>query len=273
MNTFLTFFQVLKFRNEALFYFGALCLAAACLFLLLSQFTSVTVFQVNAWYKPLKFALSTCSLVWAMAWYMHHIPHFNPKYVNWLFIALLAFEITYIAYMAAIGQKSHFNVSTTFHAVMFSLMAVAATFVTLLVAYVGFLFFITPNLTLPNHYIWSIRLGIFIFVIFAFQGFAMGAKMSHSIGADNHNSNLFILGWSNQYGDLRIAHFIGMHALQLLPLLSFYLLRSTKLTFLCAFLYLALASFTYYMALKGKPLLSANKLKQHHVFHHTTKIL
>jgi NO-binding membrane sensor protein with MHYT domain len=95
-------------------------------------------------------------------------------------------------------------------------------------------------------------------VVFAFEGFAMGARLSHSVGAVNDNSNWFIVGWSKTVGDLRVAHFIGMHALQVLPVLSFYVLKSTRATILVAFVYALLAVFTLVQALQGKPLLGTN---------------
>jgi hypothetical protein len=92
-------------------------------------------------------------------------------------------------------------------------------------------------------------------VIFSFQGFAMGSRLSHSVGAINDNSNWFIVGWSTTVGDLRIAHFIGMHALQVLPLLAYFLLKNVPLTISLSILYVLLAVYTLVQALQGKPLL------------------
>lgn len=80
--------------------------------------------------------------------------------------------------------------------------------------------------------------------------------MSHTIGGPDGGAGIPILNWSKKFGDPRIAHFIGMHALQVLPVLSYYLLRNTQLTIFVSLLYLALAVFTLVQALKGKSLFS-----------------
>ncbi len=247
------FILQLKFRNETLFYYGLACLAIAIVCLVMTKVSSTQVYNVNAWYKPFKFAFSTFTFAWAMAWYCHYLPSFPIHIFNWTVIFLLSFEIIYIAIMAAQGLTSHYNVSSPIYSLLFSAMALAATLVTLYTAYVGLLFFTSEFPALPRHYLWAIRLGILIFVVFSFEGFLMGGRLSHSVGLENDNSNLFILGWSKLVGDLRVAHFIGMHALQVLPLLSFYLLRDTKLTLLAGLLYGALALFTLLQALNGKP--------------------
>jgi hypothetical protein len=89
----------------------------------------------------------------------------------------------------------------------------------------------------------------------------MGSRMNHSVGAINDNSSLWILGWSKTVGDLRVSHFIGMHALQLLPLLSFYVFKNTKITIIISIFYGLLATSTLVQALNGKPLITQNKLK------------
>jgi hypothetical protein len=250
----ITFLQQVKDRNDTLFYFGVICLLLSILFFVFTKTTSTQVYGVNAWYKPLKFALSTFTYAWAMAWYCSYLPNFNVKLFNWTVIILLGFEIAYIALQAGKGQLSHYNTSTPMHSLLFSMMAIAASLVTLYTAYVCMLFFNGSFDNLPDYYVWSIRLALILFVIFSFEGFAMGARLSHTVGALNDNSSLFVLGWSKTFGDLRVAHFIGMHALQVLPIVSYYLLKNTKMTIAFSVLYGLLALTTLIQALRGKSL-------------------
>jgi hypothetical protein len=255
----LSFTRELKIRNEQLFYFGLVCLAFAVVFLILTRLTTTKIQGVNAWYKPFKFSVSIGLFSWTIGWYCHYLSDFNTTLFNWTVIVLLGFEIVYIVFQAKKGQLSHFNISTPTHSMLYSLMGLAATVVTLYTAYVGILFFTQSFPNLPNYYVWAIRLGILIFVLFSFEGALMGSRMNHSVGGVNNNSNWLIVGWSKTVGDLRVSHFIGMHALQLLPLLSFYIFKTTKATVIISLIYAFIATATLVQALKGKALFNPKK--------------
>ncbi len=248
------FLEQLKTRNASLFYFGVICVVLAGLSLALTWLTDTQVFNVNAWFKPFKFAVSTWLFVWAMAWYCAYLPSFNVQLYSWTVITLLTFELGYITLQASKGQLSHFNISTPVYAGLYSTMAIAITIVTLYTGYVGFLFFQHDVVELPQAYLWGIRFGIMIFVIFAFEGFVMGSRLTHTIGGPDGSTGLPVVGWSTKFGDPRIAHFVGMHALQILPLLAWYIVRSTRGVITLSVLYGMLAVFTLVQALQGKPL-------------------
>ena len=258
----LNFIQELKFRNESLFWFGLLCLSLSIIFLVLSKITSTQVNGVNAWFKPFKFAVSIWLFSWTMALYCDYLSDFNVTPFNWTVITLFGFELIYIIFQASKGQLSHFNISTPTHSLIYSLMGLIAVLVTLYTAYIGLLFLTQSFPNLPNYYIWSIRLGILIFIVFSFEGGLMGSRMNHSVGAINDNSNWWILGWSKTVGDLRVSHFIGMHALQILPLLSFYIFKNTKATIVISIIYGLLATTTLVQALNGKPIFTKNEQKE-----------
>lgn len=243
----------LKQRNELLFYFGGCCFLLAAIFILLTVVTSAKVMGVNAWYKPFKFALSIAVYVWTMAWLIAYLPSFNHSMFAWCVVGLLGFEILYIALQAGRGQLSHFNNSSPLYTGLYALMGLAATAVTLYTAYIGVLFFRGTFPQLPGYYLWGIRLGIAVFVCFSFQGAMMGARMAHTVGAPDGSVGLPVVNWSLTNGDLRIAHFVGMHALQVLPLLSYYVLKNTRLTIIAGMIYALLAVFALWVALQGRP--------------------
>ncbi len=245
----------IKSRNETLFYFGLICFLLCLLFLIFTKTSTTQVHGVSAWNKPIKFAISLAIYSWTMAWYCHYLPFFHLNLFNWTVVIMWSFEIIYIAFQASKGQLSHYNLSTPVYSILYSMMAIAATVVTLYTAYIGILFFKYDFPDLSIHYLWAIRLGIIIFVVFSFEGFAMGSRLNHSVGALNDNSNWFIIGWSKTVGDLRVAHFIGMHALQILPLLSYYVLKNTKYTVGLSIIYGLLALYTLIQAINGKPLI------------------
>ncbi len=255
-----TFLNALRLRNEPLFFFGLICFGLAVVFLLLARFSSGQVMGINAWVKPTKFAVSLAIYAWTMAWFCHDLaPSFAIKPFNYTVISLLGFELVYIAWQAGRGQLSHFNVSSPAYAGMFALMGIAITIVVFYTAYVGILFFSRDFPNLPDYYVWSIRIGIALFVIFSLEGFAMGGRLAHTVGGADGGPGLPLMNWSTRYGDLRVAHFIGMHTLQVLPLLSFYLLKDLRMTVFVGVLYAVLAGFTLWQALGGRPLAAAGR--------------
>lgn len=249
----LNFIENIKSRNELLFYVGLTYFAFALLFFLFTKISQTQVSGINAWYKPFKFALSIGIYIWTMAWYCYYLPSFNINLFNWVNIGLFGFEIVYIIIQAARGQESHFNLTSLVYRMLFLGMAVAATLITLYTAYIGVLFFQNDFPNLPSYYVWAIRLGVFIFVTFALEGFAMGARQTHSVGDAVATISLPLVKWNMTAGDLRVAHFIGMHSLQIIPLLSFYLLQNTKAVFIVSVIYLKLAILTLVQALQAKP--------------------
>ena len=253
MNTMNYFFEALKYRNPTLFYFSLICLVSAVIFLVLTRISAVQLSGVSIWNKPFKFALSIGIYAISMSWYCYYLPSFNTHTFNWTIIILFGYEIIYIVIQAFRGQKSHYNLSTRLYATLFQLMGLSAVIVTLYTGYVGFLFFVNDLQSLPQAYLWGIRLGIIIFVIFSFEGALMGSRMSHSVGGEDGGVGISVLNWSKKHGDLRIAHFIGMHALQVLPFLAFYLLKNTVTIFIVSAFYGLLALYTLIQALSGKP--------------------
>jgi hypothetical protein len=85
---------------------------------------------------------------------------------------------------------------------------------------------------------------------------------AHTVGAADGGPGLPGTGWSREHGDLRVPHFLGLHALQALPLLALALRRSrwseqqrTRLVGSAAVSYAGLVALLFWQALRGQPLL------------------
>jgi hypothetical protein len=69
----------------------------------------------------------------------------------------------------------------------------------------------------------AIRYSILIFLAGNAIGGYMLARGSHTVGAGDGGPGLPFVNWSTIGGDLRIAHFIAIHAIQIVPLFAYIL--------------------------------------------------
>ena len=250
------FLTELNRRNKLLYWYGAFNFIAVLICIFLIQITSVKVLGINAWIKPMKFYLSIGIFVWTMAWLMYYLQMpAKSKFYTWMAIIVFSFESFVISWQAANGRLSHFNVSTPLYSWLFSFMGIAITVLTIWTSYIGYLFFKKKSFDLPSAYLWGIRLGIIFFVVFAFEGGIMAALLRHTMGAPDGGIGLPVVNWSREHGDLRIAHFFGMHALQLFPLFGFFIAKNKNTVFLFSAVYFSWVTFLLIEALFSHPLL------------------
>lgn len=252
-----TFIATLRNRNAVLYGFGLFCLLCSLVCLVLAGVTTTQVLGINAFIKPAKFFVSTGIFCWTMGWFTALLTQRRSVLIySWAVVVIMVFELSAVAGQAALGKLSHFNISSPFDGILFSLMGLAITVFTGWTAYIGYLFFRARPADVSPAYLWGIRLGILLFVIFAFEGFMMASRLRHTVGSPDGGPGLPVVNWSTRYGDLRVAHFFGMHSLQLLPLFGYYLARRSGQVILLATIYFLLVTTLLFQALAGKPLLA-----------------
>jgi hypothetical protein len=247
----------LKAEHHALYLFGWLNIAFWLICLLGIAFSDLQVLGINAWIKPSKFFISAAIYSWTMLWFLRHLP--TKKLNNafgWMVILVFTFENFYILWRASRGELSHFNTTSSEAILLFSLMGTAISILTSCTAFIGIQFCYLKFPELPKPYLWGIRIGIFSFVFFAFSGFIMAAYLRHTVGAADGGPGIPYFNWSKAHGDLRVAHFMGLHALQVFPFVGYFLLKKTFYLFLFMTLYLLANVYVMKLALEGQSFLA-----------------
>lgn len=256
----------LRRRSRVLFAVALVNLVLAVVFTALLQLDGRTILGRNVWAKPWKFATSIAIFTATVGWL---IPSLSlSDRVEWLATRTIGgamlVEITLISTQAARGVQSHFNKATALDTGIFAVMGTTITISTLVVAYVLWRIVRDPPDLAPA-YLWGIWTGFFLFVLASFEGGLMIANGSHSVGAPADGPGLPLLNWSLTGGDLRIAHFIGLHALQVLPLTGYVAARwddlSTRQSLgvvgVVAVGYSSLVGGAFVWALLGNPLVTS----------------
>jgi hypothetical protein len=232
--------------------------------LVILPFDSRLVMGINPWIKPSKFAASIVIFVWTVAWLLEYPPlssRARAMISRGISISMLV-EIVCIVTQAARGTTSHFNQSTPLDAAIFGVMGLTIVFSTVLMVAL-LIYFCKGKLDIARPYLWGIRSGLAIFLIASGIGGMMIAHKSHAVGVDDGGPGLPFVNWSTQGGDLRVAHFLGLHALQLLPIIGFLIgmrtgwgtSRKSALVLALSVAYVVLVGFLYWQASDGLPLL------------------
>jgi hypothetical protein len=258
------FFHKLYCRSKVLAVTGWIHLALLAGTLVVSPFDSRLVMGINPWIKPIKFAISITIYVWTVAWLLEYLRlrSWTHRIISWGISISMLTEIACITAQAARGTTSHYNVSTPLDAAIFSIMGSTIALNTVLALVLLILFCIGRH-HVPAPYLWGIRSGLVIFLAASAIGGVMIAHGSHAVGVKDGGPGLPIVNWSTSGGDLRAAHFLGLHALQVLPIVGFLIGRhkrwaiSQKTTYVLALsgAYALLIAVLYFQAIHGSPLL------------------
>jgi len=183
--------------------------------------------------KPLKFALSIALFLATMAVILPAVS-VNPvarRAIAWILALTMITEIVLIVLQAVRGTTSHFNARGLLNSAIWNTMAGAIVIATLTMGIVALLATLQP-LTSPGDVpmdplrstAW--RAALWLFLLAAFSGFSMAGRMQHSVGGEDGGPGLPLVNWSTRHGDLRVSHFVAMHALQLLPIIAAGLMRA-----------------------------------------------
>ncbi len=194
-----------------------------------------TIAGAPAWLKPAKFGASGAIYLITLAWMVRDLPRTRLlRVASGLIAWIIVLETGVIGVQAARGRLSHFNIDTPLDIAIFSAMGTGIATVWVMSAVLLWLHCRTK--AADRAMAMALRIGLALNILGAGVGWTMtqprAAQLaalksgerpfiagSHTIGAPDGGPGIPITRWSRNHGDLRVPHFLGMHALQLLPLL------------------------------------------------------
>ena len=255
-------FDTLFERQPKLARFGFACLGLAAVFFAMIAVDQRTLGGAPVWLKPAKFALSIGVFALTSAWFFGLVrPERRESTLMrrtvWVLMVAGGFELAYIAIQGALGQASHYNLSSAFFIFMYAMMGVGAVSLTATTLPLAWEIARRPAEGSNADYRLAVVIGLILtFVLGTSLGGYMSAQTGHSVGAEAGGIPLF--GWNRAGGDLRISHFFGIHAQQAIPLLGAVVagagLRRGKTVIVAgAAAWVALTLFAFVQAVAGRP--------------------
>ncbi|MEO7270980.1 MAG: hypothetical protein ABI211_03135 [Vicinamibacterales bacterium] len=229
-----------------------------------------------AWLKPFKFAVSTAIYSLTLAWIFGFLAEWPRarRVVGWTTAIVFVLEVTIIAGQAWRGTTSHFNISTPLNATLFGIMGAAILIQTLVSVSVAVALWRQPFTDQPLG--WALRVGMTLTIVGAMTGPLMtrptAAQLAtaradgrlttsgaHTVGAADGGAGVPMTGWSREHGDLRVPHFVGLHAVQAMGLVALAIRRwrrsettRLKAVFAAAASYATLFLWLLWEALRGR---------------------
>ncbi|CCH29176.1 hypothetical protein ABZ816_38615 [Actinosynnema sp. NPDC047251] len=214
------------------------------------------------WFKPFKFGISLALYGATLAWMLTFTTRLRRT--TWWAGTVVAVggtaEMVIVVGQVLRGKQSHFNATTPFDAALFDIMGVTIASIWAMHALIAAAL-LRSRFTDRTTGL-AIRLGLLLGLV----GLALGVLMAgptdvegiigaHTVGLPDGGPYLPVTGWSTAGGDLRVPHFVGIHALQVIPLLTLAFGRraNTRLVWVLTLSYAGLVTLALWQALRGQP--------------------
>ncbi len=211
---------------------------------------------VSVWEKPAKFFMSLAVLGLTIGWAVSLLQEKARGVLVSTRILFLAgwIEMAYIVFRAGRGEGSHFYTATPLAAILYSIMGVFALSLTAFSGFIGWRIWQSRDGYLMRE---AAGLGLILGALLAtLTAGYLSSMQGHWIGGDQTDATgLGFFHWSTTGGDLRVSHFIGLHAMQFLPLAA--MSGDKRVVYGVGLICILATVATFVMAINGMPLLRA----------------
>lgn len=215
-------FGALYRRNRAYTVIGFTILAFVPIIFALMQIDDRMTDGQNVWLKPLKFhvSLGTYSLTLAFfsAWMSEkgRNSFIQRSIVFWFALAMI-FETIWLLSASAQGIRSHFNDDGGLYTILYPISGLFAIILVLAALVMGISVLRARKEANNEGLAEAIGWGLILtFVLTAVTVSPLTSPFA-DLGGSKSGYNEGIFGWRMEGGDLRAAHFLGTHALHVVP--------------------------------------------------------
>ncbi len=223
-----------------------------------------TLMGVNTWVKPLKFLISIGIYVLTLGYLITLYPYSKRKknVIRNIVSFTMLIEMGIIFYQGSRGVQSHYNNSSLLDGLLFAGMGIMVA-INVLIMLLFIIDTIRLKLKTTKSIQWGILLGWVIIVFGSWIGGQMINQLSHNVGVVDGGAGLPLVNWSTVGGDLRVAHFFGLHSIQIIPLFALWLSKKWKTTnrnqiitvTIFGVIYASWIGLIFYQAKQGIPLI------------------
>ncbi|PJZ47261.1 hypothetical protein [Leptospira brenneri] len=271
-----------NYRKQPLFWNGIFMAGLTIAILPLLFLDTRTLLGTQIWIKPLKFTLSVGLYSFTTAWVMFiFLNDWKYSYRTQMILTITSFiEIVFITLQAARGEASHFNISTLWNQIVFSVMGTSISIFWLFHLWVGYQIFRKKAIphSVKESLVWGLGIAGFAMIIAFFMTSPRPEQLesmkqgifqtsgSHNFGTGDPGKEIFFFGWSTKLGDMRVPHFFGMHVMQIFVFLSAYLMKKVDsvqnqiTTRFTGILFLLITVFMVIQTLNGESVFHLNPL-------------
>lgn len=258
------------YRTQPVFMAFAAILAAMMVPTFFAYLVETRTFNgINVWIKPLKFMSSAALFLVTMAvfWPYLDAEQRGRKAVRtavWIIGVFLLLEILYITFRASRAEASHFNRENALGIVLYAWMGITILIATVLSGWIGWLTLKSKDAIASPELRYAIGVGLVVgTALGSLTAIYMSTQTGHWVGGvQNDAGGSFFFGWSRTGGDLRVAHFIGLHAMQGIPLIGWLVSRISRpsvkpAVIASTVLWIAVTTATFAQAIAQRPLFSS----------------
>jgi hypothetical protein len=250
---------------------------------------ATAIINTPAWSKLFKFSISILVMTPALIWAINITSGKTRRTANIaasVIGTMLSLEMILLLIQATRARPMHFNYTTPLDSALWITMTVGIF--TMFAAFVVLLIAVWRGVRQQPVIAWAVRIGMVITAVgLMTPNLSAGPNASqlkaaqanqpnillgaHTIGSSSATPDaepgLPLIGWNTQHGDIRIGHFIGLHALQLIPLFGIWLSRrklsqnrQLALLWTAGFGYFGLMLLTTWQALRGQSIVAPDLL-------------